>query len=29
MNAFKKLKPNKLYDLIRIGKEKDGDYLIC
>ena len=25
----KKLKPNKLYDLIRIGKENDGGYLIC
>jgi hypothetical protein len=25
----KKLKPSKLYDLIRVGKENDGGYLIC
>ena len=24
-----KFKPNKLYDLIRVGRENDGGYLIC
>ena len=25
----KELKPNSLYDLIRVGKDNDGGYLVC
>ena len=25
----KELKPDKLYDLIRVGKDNDGGYLVC